>query len=214
MELATGETRRLFDTLEVLEGHPQKGGNFNPDNLFFKHTKWSYDGKHFMFVFTNGSWPPPEDEDRVFSVMLADADGSNVRHLTDKLGHPFWHPESSSVWGVRIPPDLWSPEWYLVSNPLNGDPETRIHMDLFGNHALINPDGKFVAADVMHGPPETGTGMFLMDLETEEWRWLARFDIPDMAIHPHPAWSRDGRRVYFNVLEEEDQPALYVVDVG
>jgi len=47
-------------------------------------------------------------------------------------------------------------------------------------------------------------------------RVLARFATPDTThetgVHPHPVWSRDGERVYFNVAET-NVPHLYAIDL-
>ena len=58
--------------------------------------------------------------------------------------------------------------------------------------------------------------VLLYDVATGKHRVLATFRLNDAShqtgIHPHPVWSRDGKRAYFNSAET-GMPQVWAVQV-
>ena len=88
-----------------------------------------------------------------------------------------------------------------------------------GSHPSISPDGKLFATDTTldaFGGKKTDWGVAIGDLEGKRYRILHRFNNAEGAkswrvSHPHPYFSADGQRVYFNV-SDGNWTQLYVAE--
>jgi Tol biopolymer transport system component len=115
-----------------------------------------------------------------------------------KWGHPGWHPDSRRI----------SEMGNLLLDTAGGS-DVRIPNvpSLRGCHPAISPDGKLLVQDGLLGDlgKEPGEwGILLADLQGSEHRVLHHFQNNRGARswrknHPHPAFSADGQRIYFNV---------------
>lgn len=93
--------------------------------------------------------------------------------------------------------------------------------NLRGNHPSVSPDGKLFVMDGLLdnvGGPAGHWGVVVCDVRGKQFQVLHRFDNSRGARswrknHPHPVFSPDGRRVYFNV-NEGDWTQLLVAEVG
>ena len=80
-----------------------------------------------------------------------------------------------------------------------------------GSHPSISPDGKLFASDTTlerFGGTKQEWGVVVGDLEGTRYRILHRFRNDQGAkswrvSHPHPVFSPDSRRIYFNVSAGE-----------
>ena len=117
-------------------------------------------------------------------------------------GHPAWHPNSRDVLNTGG----------RVTNSDTGQ-TTRLpgRHSFPGSHPSYSPDGKLFTTDVQtSGEPFDGPAgswaVFVGDVATGEFVKLHQFDNSRGAhswrvSHPHPAFSPDGRRIYFNVSD-------------
>jgi Tol biopolymer transport system component len=142
---------------------------------------------------------------------VCDADGSGLRYLGEFGHHPAWHPTRDAVlWGGGQ--DDVGP--CLFEQPLDGGEPTLFAANT-GIHSSVSPDGRYVATD-RFDTPEAGTcSLDIIDVATGEGTTLATFPMPAPPYeqsHPHPAWSRDSRRIYFNCAAS-GIPQLYAVDL-
>ncbi|HOD80941.1 MAG: WD40-like Beta Propeller Repeat protein [Planctomycetes bacterium ADurb.Bin126] len=117
-----------------------------------------------------------------------------------KWGHPAWHPDSRRILEVgnilydtdtgratRIP-DLPTPK---------------------GSHPSMSGDGQLIVTDGLSGPyggKEKEWGVFVGDARGGKWTLIHSFDQSRGARSwrrndPHPAFSADGTRIYFNVSD-------------
>jgi hypothetical protein len=159
------------------------------------------------------------DHQRVFFKMSAGNGGDNYRSkdashrqgivfydlarqrltcMRETWGHPAWHPDSF--------------HWIEMGNLLfdaNGGPVTRIPNvpALRGQHLSISPCGKLFVSDglteTLGGPPGEWA-VLVADLRGNEYEILHRFAGTGGAkswrvSHPHPVFSADSRRIYYNV---------------
>jgi hypothetical protein len=173
------------------------------------------------------------DEQRVFFKMSAGNGGDNFRSsaashrqgiifydlargrltsMREKWGHPAWHPDSF--------------HWIEMGNLLfdaNGGPLTRISdvPALRGQHLSISPCGSLLVSDgltdTLGGQPGEWA-VLVADLRGKNYAILHRFPGNHGArswrvSHPHPAFSNDSKRIYYNVNEGEFSQ-LYVAELA
>jgi Tol biopolymer transport system component len=129
-----------------------------------------------------------------------DLEHSRFLFFRAKWGHPAWHPDSRTL--INVP--------NLLGDSDTGKERTIPNLPAFpGSHPSISPDGKLFATDTTlekFGGKKHEWGMVVGDLEGERYRILHRFDNSKGAqswrvSHPHPIFSPDGKRVYFNVSQ-------------
>jgi Tol biopolymer transport system component len=139
-----------------------------------------------LLVFFNYS---SQGAPRVWEVS---ADGGTPRQLMANDPTPKWDPN-------------WSPDGNrIVFGGVADDPDSSIRVldvasqqitVLPGSHGLFGPrwsaNGRFVVATPIHP-----TKLVLFDFETQKWSELVKGPVG------FPAWSRDGRFVYFLNLSE------------
>jgi hypothetical protein len=130
-------------------------------------------------------------------------------------GHPAWHPDSRrilNVWKQRL----------VVIDSQTCQVERNEQLPAFpGSHPSFSPDGRLFVTDVKFegagGGSETW-GVVVGDWKTGQSVVLHRFENSAGArswrrSHPHPVFSPDGRRVYFNV-SAGPWTQLYVAELG
>jgi hypothetical protein len=132
--------------------------------------------------------------------------------LRERWGHPAWHPDSRTI--------------LEVDNQLidSDDGATAVIPDgprMRGAHPSVSPDGTLFVTDglleAMGGRPGEW-GIVVGDLRGRHHVVLHRFDNARGArswrrSHPHPAFSADGRRIYFNV-SNGDWTQLHVAEAS
>jgi hypothetical protein len=118
-------------------------------------------------------------------------------------GHPAWHPDSKQVINVRRRQLVVMDSTTGVERPIEGSPLVP------GSHPAFSPDGKLYVSDwrVDSSDVPAGTWRVIVgDVQTGEHVVLHQFIGTEGATswrgsHPHPVFSPDGKRVYFNVSE-------------
>jgi hypothetical protein len=133
--------------------------------------------------------------------------------LSKLWGHPAWTPDSRQI--IEVHNQLLDCE--------HGGKITRIPNlpDLPADHPSVSPDGKLF---VMDGPLKNMGGkpgewaVMVCDIKGEHSQILYRFDNAHGAKswrknHPHPIFSADGKRIYFNV-NSGPWTTLYVAEAG
>lgn len=114
-----------------------------------------------------------------------------------RWGHPAWHPDSERI--LNIGYQLWDPVKDRKT-PLEGVPSLR------NTHPSFAPDGTTMVADGFSpSGPVSGQvcEIFLANWDSGGRATLAHFDNSNGADswrrnHPHPVFSPDGGRIYFN----------------
>jgi Tol biopolymer transport system component len=159
------------------------------------------------------------DGTRVFFKMAAGNGGDNFRtsaashrqgligydlrsdrllFMRSKWGHPAWHPDSRRI--IEVGNLLINSDGGAVGRIPNVP-------SLRGCHPSVSPDGRLI---VMDGLAESVGGkpgewaVLVADIRGGSHQVLYCFDNSQGArswrrSHPHPVFSADGRRIYFNV---------------
>jgi Tol biopolymer transport system component len=137
-----------------------------------------------------------------WGLVCYDLDRSRFLFLRGKWGHPAWHPDSRTIiepGGVLIDSDDGS------VRRIPGLPDFR------GSHPSISPDGRLFVTDTMLeglGGTKGQWGIAVVPMQGGDYAIVHRFDQSQGArswrrSHPHPSFSPDGRRIYFNVSSTE-----------
>ena len=119
-------------------------------------------------------------------------------------GHPGWTPDSHHIFEVgNIIIDTDSPAFKYAK--LKDVPSPR------GSHPSVSPDGKLMVTDGISEPfgGRPGEwGIVVGDMNGGRWAMLHSFDQTKGAKSwrrndPHPVFSADGKRIYYNVSDSE-----------
>ncbi len=131
-------------------------------------------------------------------LVCFDIEKNHFLFLCGKWGHPAWLPDSRTI--LEVPHRLIDSDTG-VERRIPGLPA------LHGDHPSASPDGRLFTADTSLeklGGPATEWGVVVGDIRGKEYVIIHRFDNSHGAnswrrSHPHPVFSPDGRRIYFNV---------------
>ncbi len=208
LDLNKNRIRKLFTLKDAAAIHPLRDKLSSLEGAYFKHTKWSPEGGKFITVF---QYKP---DALVKSIFVANADGSDLRYLCEFGHHPMWSRDSSYIYALRKLPEEGYNE--LLSYPIDGSEPYILLERVLGVHSSISPDNRYLVVDVFGWEKDGQGAILLYDLSVKDYEVLATFPLPDTThstgTHPHPVWSRNGKRVYFNAVHEE-QARLFAVDL-
>jgi hypothetical protein len=191
-DLASGNTSRLPGTTK---------GDMNP--------LWSPDGQ--MIAFTRGPSSGLIGAPGPYNIVLANADGANVRQLTEGVAANYamaWMPD-----GKRLLYTVASRDGASLHLMDLQTGEVRSLFDLnYNGTVVISPDGKRLAFEEML--PLDKYGLFVSDLDGSNRRLLADGDPYTVTI---PAWSPDGNWVIASVHDPDTtinpNPTLALIQV-
>lgn len=129
-------------------------------------------------------------------------DRAELTWMHGQWGHPSWHPDSRHI--INMGNILFDS---------NGGKYTKIPgvPNLRGMHPSVSPDGKLMVTDGISEPiggKPKEYAVVVADIRGERWVMLHSFDQSKGAkswrrSDPHPVFSADGRRVYYNVSDDE-----------
>ncbi len=132
--------------------------------------------------------------------------------MREKWGHPAWHPDAKRI--IEVGNLLIDSDDGAVSR-IPDLPRLR------GSHPSVSPDGTLFVTDglleSLGGKPGEW-GVVVGDLRGHRYEIVHRFDNTHGAkswrrSHPHPVFSADSRRIYFNV-STGDWTQLHVAEAG
>lgn len=135
-------------------------------------------------------------------LVCFDRELGRFTFMREKWGHPAWHPDSQQI--IEMGNLLFD---------TSGLPMTRIPNlpNLRGSHPSVSPDGRLMVTDGLSeaaGGKPNEWGVMIGDLRGERYALLHSFDQSRGArswrrSDPHPVFSNDSRRIYYNVSDGE-----------
>jgi Tol biopolymer transport system component len=200
----TGEIRTVLSIEEVLESYAEEVKQLVGDgdiSIFFPVV--SPDGSQVYFKIALGRGL---DDFRAGNAskregkFVYDLANHQFVGLYGKWGHPSWSPDSTGIFEKGN---------YLLD--LTTGKTRHFVRRAPTNHPTMSPTEPIFVTDADISKREEGRpgewGIIIGSLQTEEFATIYRFDHSDGARswrkpHPHPAFSADGRRIYFNVSGE------------
>lgn len=215
LNVATGQIRTALKAEAVQAAFPdlirQKFGE-KPVSIFFPEL--SPDARRVFFKLATpagGSMRSGKASTRL-GLVCYDLQQKRFLFQRERWGHPAWHPDSRTVAETR---------GELIDTETGKSRRVPNWPTCHGDHPSISPDGALMATDTtleQFGGTSKEWGVVVGDLRTGEHVILHRFDNSQGArswrrSHPHPAWSADSQRIYFNVSSGK-WTQLFVAEAG
>jgi len=134
-----------------------------------------------------------------FGQVAFDLKENKFLSLTEKWGHPSWHPDSRHILDMGRVIDCTTGKWEMIPG----------YAKYRGDHPSYNPAATLFTTDTIaetFGGPAGFWDVVVGDVRTGHTTIVHRFDHSKGArswrvSHPHPYFSADGKRLYFNVSD-------------
>ena len=215
IDIDTGELIELLDldrAAALLAEHADLTG-VPRETLAFKHTKWAPDGRQWIVVLTNEGYRRKVDSSvpRIKVILAADENGDDLRFIDSFGHHPNWMPDSSGIYAFA------GPKTVFFWNERGGGKRSMAEPPCEG-HPCVSPNLQWMSTDACGYPGKDKAAVVLCGIHSGAVEILAEMDYPVVqwqtghppgrVCHPHPVWSPDGGRLYFNAIEGR-MPFLY-----
>ncbi|HWB85950.1 MAG TPA: twin-arginine translocation signal domain-containing protein [Bryobacteraceae bacterium] len=210
LNVESGEIRTLVTAKQVRAAYPQQirelyadhqistpFGTLSPDQklIFFKLSTMSPGYKPLPEGHLR--WPHAYESDRE-GLVCFDIEHRKLLFFKRNWGHPSWDSRSTTILNM---PNLLIDGRTGQEHPIPNLPKFP------GQHLSFSPDGKLFVTDTQltpFGGAKGEWGIAVCDVRGGDWTMLARFRGDQGATtwrknHPHPAFSPDGNRIYYNV---------------
>ena len=210
LNVATGEIRTVVTARQVREAYPEEirklygelqistpFGVLSPDEklIFFKLSAQS--PNYQPLPEGHLQWPRSYQSDRE-GLVCFDIEHSRLLFFRRNWGHPSWDRKSTAILNV---PNILQDARTGNETPIPSLPKFP------GQHHAFSPDGKLFVTDTQleaFGGAKGEWGVAVCDITGGSWTMIARFRGDQGATtwrknHPHPAFSPDGNRIYYNV---------------
>lgn len=200
----TGKVRTALKNSAVEEQHGEwlkKQFNGKPTSIFFPVISPDLKRAFFKIAAGNGgdNYMAKNASDRQGTVCF-DLETGQMKWFRQKWGHPAWMPDSRRIL-----------EMYCTIFDTEGGPQELIPElpRLRGSHPSSSPDGRLMVTDGLSdtvGGKAGEWGIVVGGMSDGKWVLLHSFDQSKGAKSwrrndPHPVFSADGRRIYYNVSD-------------
>lgn len=195
-------------TEEIDTKIPVEGWNFD-------HPYWSPDANKIMFqIKAKIKSKKGITKKREAYYLFANSDGSNIRFVGPKPMHIQWWG-NESIFGF----ETGNNEHRLNRHDLYGK---IIEHDIagHGNHGTVSPDRQWIVTDTWYQSDPIKVLLYKKGevlprkILFQQPRKVQGKDFWDVHSHIHPAFSRDGRRVYFNGMAKDGLSKVWCYDLS
>ena len=235
INVATGEktTPVTVDALKLAypEWFAKTFGGQKP-SIFFPILSPNLERVFFKMALATGEDPRSKSASARQGLICYSIAEKKFLFMSPKWGHPSWQPDSRHITEMHFTV-IDSNDGKVTANPgmptkaerakaaATGAALTSPMRDVSGDHPSVSPDGKLVVTDTTlenFGGKRTEWGVVLADTKGTGQIIVHKFDNSQGArswrvAHPHPVFSADGKRIYYNVSDGEFT-RLHVAECG
>jgi len=201
VNVETGELQTVVTAEALKKTYPDFLAKYfgeRPVSIFFPIL--SPDLKRVFFKLATPAGGDPRKPKASERLGMVGYDLAQKRFLfaTHRWGHPAWHPDSRTI----------IESGNLLTDSDTGRPQRIAGLPSLGSgHPSVSPDGKLFVSDTKMEPlggRPGAWGIVVADIRGGQHVLLHQFNNSSGArswrgSHPHPVFSADGRRIYFNV---------------
>ncbi len=213
VHVGTGEIRKVVKIEAVAAAYSKWiTQEFGTREISVFFPVMSPDGKRIFFKIAAGSgsddFRSPKASHRE-GMIVYDLEAGLFLNRFDRWGHPSWHPDSKRIFEAGN----------ILVNSATGEVE-RCGPPTQSDHPSFDPSGRLFVTDgkvlAVDHPKPAEWGIVIACPETNAYVLVDRFDNSRGAQswrrnHPHPIFSHDGQRLYYNVNQGE-WTQLHVVE--
>ena len=204
LNVRTGEVSTAVTIDATKEAYPDwfsRQFSDSPTSVFFPILSPDMKRVFFKIASAAGGGFRSSAGSRRYGIFCYDLREKRFVYMHGKWGHPAWAPDSrriANIWGRRP----------VLVNCETGEVEANRELPAFASaHPALSPDGQSFVVDTRaeaFGGDRNEWAIVVGSLKSGEHIFVHRFDNSQGArswrkAHPHPVFSPDGRRIYFNV---------------
>lgn len=169
--------------------------------------------RHDLLLFAHdGSWIT----DRLWTWQVGQPNAAQLytQPTLVEMGHELWCRDGTAVCIIQY----GSPHHRITSAlnviSLDGGQILEQHFvdDLYLSHISPDPSGRYWAVDTYREDADGRLWMGLMDLQLGRLHLICPVGVGNHPAHPHPSWSPDGRRIYYNDLLPDGRIRIVTVE--
>lgn len=201
LNVETGEISTALTVDAVKRAYPEwlaKAYGDKPVSIFFPELSPDLKRVFFKMASSGGGDARSKQASLRQGLVCYSLADQKFLYMNERWGHPAWHPDKQSIIEAG---------WLLFDS--NNGKNRRIPglPKCSGDHPSANPDGKLLVTDTTMdrlGGVAGDWGVVLADARGMNHVLIHQFNNAGGAqswrrSHPHPVFSPDGRRIYFNV---------------
>ncbi len=227
INVVTGEKQTPVTVEALKQAYPdwfEKTFAGQKPSIFFPILSPNLERVFFKMALATGDDPRSKSASARQGLICYSLAEKKFLFMSPKWGHPSWQPDSRHITEMHYTV-IDSNDGKVTANP--GMPTKAIRAkaaasgdtsildaymkDVSGDHPSVSPDGKLVVTDTTlekFGGTRTEWGVVLADAKGTGQVIIHKFDNSKGArswrvSHPHPVFSADGRRIYYNVSDGE-----------
>jgi len=201
VNVATGEIRTAITADALKQAYPEfltKLFGDKPVAIFFPVLSPDLNRVFFKLATPAGGDARSKQASTRLGMVCYSLHDQRFLRAENRWGHPAWHPDSRTIIEAGH---------LLIDSKTGATQRIPDLPSLRGAHPSASPDGTLIVADTTldrFGGTEKEWGVVVSDIRGGGHVIVHRFDNSGGArswrrAHPHPVFSPDGRRIYFNV---------------
>ena len=219
---ATGEKQTPVTVAALQQAYPDwfktTFGDQHP-SIFFPILSPDLKRVFFKMALATGEDPRSKSASARQGLICYSLAEKKFLYMSPKCGHPSWQPDSRHITEMRYT-TIDSDDGKATANPgmpskaarakaaAKGKPVPEFPLrDVSGDHPSMSPDRKLIVNDTImtsFGGPRNEWAVVLADTKGTGQISIHQCDNSHGAAssrvsHPHPVFSADGKRIYFNV---------------